>query len=1189
MAITTLEQAIQAIEVLQSQQAQTAGRMNNLQELSEEQLAAARQALGQSVKACEFARNMYRVDHYGFLWKWNTETHQYEKTTSRICTPVIADEAVTTEKLAVGAVTTEKIADDAVTTEKIGNGEVKTRNIGPDAVTNDKIGAGEVKSRNIGAGEVKSRHIEDGAVTTAKIGAGEVKSINIDDGAVITEKLSGGLIDGVETPPAVTTSKILDGAVTTDKLSDITSEAGAAVTESKIAAGAVTEGKIGAGAVTATKIAQGAVLHENLGAGAVQAGNIDNGAVQSGNLAPNAVQEGNIAPGAIHTEDIHDGAVTTAKIEDYNPNSATPTGVTTAKIADYNVTESKLADGAVTTDKLADGLISEIENITDAEPTAGSVKPVQSGGVYELVNGKKEVQTPLSYGFGGSNIIKASGTETLIHPTINPQFCLVFYEVEAGTSYHISVENTRNGRAWGWCDNILTETPIEDTNLGGLVSPDSTPNGGTYEKTVTNTDYPYIVIAYRVDTPISTLEKIISSDIVLYKQQYNKSESDKETARNNIGAASAEQMSNISAEVDSTTAEVAQINEVLDYELSSQDIEKTPISVQGILPLNRTYQGNSNMVTDYIFVKANTHIRITGVARYAGFSLEVPALGVNLEWYNFFPNTSSANAYDYTFEQDGYLGLARSASADATEFVLINNGIKKTVDSIVGTDISKDDILFPNYVYSAYNVGDAYRRIVQKIWFEGILRVRGKNISINGGRCLNLASYSSPTDSTSSTLKDIEVRSIADTIKAGQFSLVTTKNNVIIGKTIKHLAIGDSWTAQNNLSMDGKSEGPWNYASVVMEEFIRAGIDLGDTTAKMIQLGRKSSWRRNGNYNGQEYYIRSSAEGNGGWSAYSYLRFPFSIRTGNDGTMSEKLAWDALGLGRKQVYGNTYDETASYTEYVPGAEDRVKYLTEVAMGYYHWDYSTELLNYAGVTGSYTGTAEQKAAIDAKMEDVLNNPVNPFYDWATARSTNGAYAFSLAKYLERYKTLEDDGVTRLVVGSTAGTEITSDYINRYDICKPTHVTIELGMNDYRSISIQQRLADIVAICSAIHSYDSNIYIGIVTVHGTGSFYPELFTDIIAADKKSDTEIVYQALLFDLNKAAMEAYPSKDGTNKVYYIPAYSTQGFTMSVGKNGLTSDGKAIIIDGTDDVHPAMNVCYDIGQQIWAWMLYTLV
>jgi hypothetical protein len=58
--------------------------------------------------------------------------------------------------------------------------------------------------------------------------------------------------------------------------------------------------------------------------------------------------------------------------------------------------------------------------------------------------------------------------------------------------------------------------------------------------------------------------------------------------------------------------------------------------------------------------------------------------------------------------------------------------------------------------------------------------------------------------------------------------------------------------------------------------------------------------------------------------------------------------------------------------------------------------------------------------------------------------------------------------------------------------------------------------------------------------------------------------------------------------VWYIPSFAVQGFTKAVGKNAITSDGRQIIIDGTDVIHPAMNVCYDIGQQIWAWLLYTL-
>ena len=243
-----------------------------------------------------------------------------------------------------------------------------------------------VETDDILKGAVTTDKLSDDAVTDEKIANGAVTTPKILDGAVTTDKLSG---ENDPDGPAVTNAKIADGAVTTDKIADDAVEAG------QIAPNAVTAGKIANGAVIEGNIAAGAVTHDNLTEGCVQQGNIDNGAVQSGNLAPNAVQEGNIAPGAIHTEDIHDGAVTTAKIEDYNPNSATPTGVTTAKLADEAITEDKLAPQAVTTDKLADGLISEIENITDATPTIGSVLPVQSGGVVEFVNEKSMYCTPL--------------------------------------------------------------------------------------------------------------------------------------------------------------------------------------------------------------------------------------------------------------------------------------------------------------------------------------------------------------------------------------------------------------------------------------------------------------------------------------------------------------------------------------------------------------------------------------------------------------------------------------------------------------------------------------------------------------------------------------------------------------------------------------------------------------------------
>ena len=76
--------------------------------------------------------------------------------------------------------------------------------------------------------------------------------------------------------------------------------------------------------------------------------------------------------------------------------------------------------------------------------------------------------------------------------------------------------------------------------------------------------------------------------------------------------------------------------------------------------------------------------------------------------------------------------------------------------------------------------------------------------------------------------------------------------------------------------------------------------------------------------------------------------------------------------------------------------------------------------------------------------------NFFYDGS--KTWTGEYAdelnaagvkFSLASYISKYKTLEDDGSTRLVVGSTAGSEITD--INECDVCTPNVIVVQLSHN------------------------------------------------------------------------------------------------------------------------------------------------
>lgn len=106
--------------------------------------------------------------------------------------------------------------------------------------------------------------------------------------------------------------------------------------------------------------------------------------------------------------------------------------------------------------------------------------------------------------------------------------------------------------------------------------------------------------------------------------------------------------------------------------------------------------------------------------------------------------------------------------------------------------------------------------------------------------------------------------------------------------------------------------------------------------------------------------------------------------------------------------------------------------------------------------------------------------NYFYD-----STKPTIKFSLAKYLANYKTLADDGETRLVVGSTAGTLVTD--VNEYDVCTPTHVVIQLGFNDDEAAAI----ANIQLMIDVIKAEYPTMIVIISSIDSAGTYFPEKY--------------------------------------------------------------------------------------------------
>lgn len=113
----------------------------------------------------------------------------------------IADGAVTSEKVAAGAIGTAAIADAAVTYDKIKD----------KAVGSAKLADNAVSAKKIASDAVQERHIFDGSVTQSKLAAESVSSAKLAPNAVTNEKVGDKAL--VESLPVTASSGIAESAV----------------------------------------------------------------------------------------------------------------------------------------------------------------------------------------------------------------------------------------------------------------------------------------------------------------------------------------------------------------------------------------------------------------------------------------------------------------------------------------------------------------------------------------------------------------------------------------------------------------------------------------------------------------------------------------------------------------------------------------------------------------------------------------------------------------------------------------------------------------------------------------------------------------------------------------------------------------------------------------------------------------
>ncbi len=127
----------------------------------------------------------------------------------------VADESITTAKLAALAVTSAKLAAAAVETDKIQDNAVTTQKLAALAVTAAELADIAVETAKLADKAVTTTKIADKAVTTAQLGDASVSTDQLDALSVTTAKLAAS---------AVTAAKIKSGAVSQTYTATITAD-----------------------------------------------------------------------------------------------------------------------------------------------------------------------------------------------------------------------------------------------------------------------------------------------------------------------------------------------------------------------------------------------------------------------------------------------------------------------------------------------------------------------------------------------------------------------------------------------------------------------------------------------------------------------------------------------------------------------------------------------------------------------------------------------------------------------------------------------------------------------------------------------------------------------------------------------------------------------------------------------------
>jgi len=360
--------------------------------------------------------------------------------------------------------------------------------------------------------------------------------------------------------------------------------------------------------------------------------------------------------------------------------------------------------------------------------------------------------------------------------------------------------------------------------------------------------------------------------------------------------------------------------------------------------------------------------------------------------------------------------------------------------------------------------------------------------------------------------------------------VITTPSAVPAGTKALVLCIGESTCDLVNANpFTGSYAEGWNWASMLRFQALQDGVDIRCLGTGTLPDGG----------------VDACYTGHGGWSAYTFLNWPIAAKMdpwAPDSFLKAPQMWEALGLERVKAY--------------EGAQ---------------WQHDL-------IARTRYGKHRPEKAISGE-------PVNEFF--------SEDEGFSLETYLERYRTLDDSGeplpakrrnpACEKVRGSDGkiyrvGSRITSQaLLGRIRVCRPTHVVINLGINDGDSAcSVDVAAEGIVALMDEFGSIPVAWFVN----RWPGVCRKELW----------ESEYVPRQYGMNGNNTRVEAILKAvslrlEGRPDRYVLDVWHTQ-FPASQHEEKLLPDGR--LDCSVNDVHLGYFGQWTAARQVQGWLYHLL-